>query len=135
MTKKQKKSSKPNVATFRTADGDIIYVGKNNIQNNYITHTLASKQDFFFHVQGVSSSHVVLKTTNLTDNLLTLAGTIAAYYSPRRNSANVCVDYTQVRNLKKVPGMKGSFVTYSSYKSIFVKPDLNYIKDNTKVLS
>ena len=134
-TKKQKKSSKPNITTYKTDAGDIIYVGKNNIQNNYLTHTIGGKYDYFFHVQGVPSSHVIVKTDNLTEELKNIAAVIASYYSPRRNSANVCVDFTQVRNLKKVPGMKGSFVTYSSYKSIFAKPDLDFIKSSTKLLN
>ena len=130
---KQKKSrkTKPNITTFKTINNDIIYVGKNNIQNNYITHTLASKYDYFFHVQAVSGSHVIVKTDNLTEELKELAGMICAYFSKERNNTNVCVDYTQVRNLKKVPGMKGSFVIYTSYKSLFVKPDLNKIKEKT----
>ena len=131
LIKKQAKKTRPNITTFKTKDGITIYVGKNNIQNNYITHTLATKNDYFFHVQGNPGSHIIVKTNNLTDELKELAGVIAACFSPAKNSTNVCVDYTQVKNLKKVPGMKGSFVTYTSYKSIFVKPDLNYIKEKT----
>lgn len=130
--KKQAKKSKPNITTYHTINDDIIYVGKNNIQNNYITHTLADKNDYFFHVQGVPGSHVVVKTKYLSDELKKLAGTIASYYSTYRNATNVCVDYTKIKNIKKVPGMKGSFVIYHEYQSIFAKPSLEYIKENTK---
>lgn len=130
--KKQAKKTKPNITTYHTYTNDIIYVGKNNIQNNYITHTLADKTDYFFHVQGVPGSHVVVRTQYLSDELKALAGAIAAYYSTYRNATNVCVDYTMIKNIKKVPGMKGSFVIYHVYQSIFAKPDLEYIKANTK---
>lgn len=125
------KKQKPNITIYRTRNDEIIYVGKNNIQNNYITHSLADNYDYFFHVQAAPGSHVIVKTKKLTDELKELAAMIAAYYSTSKNNTNVCVDYTQVKNLKKVPGMKGSFVIYSTYQSIFVKPDFNIIKQKT----
>lgn len=131
VTKNKVKKQKPNITIYKTKDNDIIYVGKNNTQNNYITHTLASNNDYFFHVQAVPGSHVIVKTENLTEELKTVAATIAAYYSTSRNNTNVCVDYTPINNIKKVPGMKGSFVIYSTYQSLFVKPDLDYIKEKT----
>ena len=128
--KNKPKKQRPNITVYKV-DDNIIYVGKNNIQNNYITHQLATNTDYFFHVQAAPGSHVILKTKNLTDELKNIAATIAAYYSTSRNNTNVCVDYTQVKNIKKVPGIKGSFVIYSTYQSIFVKPDIEFIKQKT----
>lgn len=125
------RKTKPNFLTFKTKDGDVVLVGKNNVQNNYITHTLAKDYDYFFHVQNVPGSHVIVKTQNLTQDLITLAATIASYYSSYSTSTNVCVDYCLVKYVRKVPGMKGSFVTYKNFKSVFAKPDLDYIKNNT----
>ncbi len=130
-TRKKARKSKPNFLTFKYND-DIIYVGKNNIQNNYITHNIATKQDYFFHVQGVPGSHVILKTLKLTDDNIFITSTIASYYSSRRESSNVIVDYTSMKNVKRIPGIKGSFVNYTNFKSIFVKPDLDSIKDKLK---
>ena len=130
-TKNKIKKQKPSITIYKTSNDDIIYVGKNNTQNNYITHQLANNFDYFFHVQAVPGSHVIVKTKNLTEDLKNLAASIAAYYSTSRNNTNVCVDYTLVKNIKKVPGIKGSFVIYSTYQSIFVKPDIDYIKKNT----
>lgn len=126
-----RRSYKPNYLTFYDNFGNTILVGKNNTQNEYITHKLANKDDYFFHVQNIPGSHTIVKTKNLTKELIELAGTIAAYYSSYRNATNVCVDYTLIKFVKKVPGMKGSFVTYKKQKSIFVKPNLEYIKKNT----
>ena len=130
-TKNKVKKQKPNITVYKTNNDDIIYVGKNNIQNNYITHTIASNNDYFFHVQAAPGSHVILKTKNFNNEIKELAATIASIYSTSKNNTNVCVDYTQVKNLKKVPGMKGSFVIYSTYQSIFVKPDLELVKSKT----
>lgn len=126
-----RKSYKPNYLTFHDNYGNTILVGKNNTQNEYITHKLANKDDYFFHVQNIPGSHTIVKAKELTDELILLAGTIAAYYSSYRSATNVCVDYTLIKFVKKVPGMKGSFVTYKNQKSVFVKPSLEYIKKNT----
>lgn len=127
-----RKQSKPNYLVYHSLNGDTILVGKNNVQNNYITHKLANKDDYFFHVQNIPGSHTILKTKELTPDNIKLAATIAAYYSKYTNSTNVCVDYTLIKFVRKVPGINGSFVTYKNQKSIFVKPDFNFIKDNTK---
>lgn len=129
---KRPKKAKPNITTYITPNNDYIFVGKNNIQNNYLTNHFARKDDFFFHVQNIPGSHVILRTDKLTDELIYLTGCIASYYSSYRNSTNVCVDYTLIKNVKKIPAQKGSFVTYKNQKSVFGKPDLEFINKSTK---
>ncbi|HKM30087.1 MAG TPA: NFACT family protein [Bacilli bacterium] len=131
-TKAIKKVSKPNITTYQDDEGNIILVGKNNIQNNYLTHKLANKNDYFFHVQGSPGSHTILKSTNANAEVITLAAQIAAYYSKSRYSSNVAVDYTLVRNVKKVPGVKGSFVIYTNQKTVYVTPNSEEIKTYLK---
>lgn len=126
------KKSKPNFTVYTTLNDDLIFVGKNNIQNNYLTNEFAKKTDYFFHVQNVPGSHVILRTDNLSEELIYLTGCIAAYYSSYNKSTNVCIDYTLVKNVRKIPGQKGSFVTYKNQKSVFSKPDIDYINKNTK---
>jgi predicted ribosome quality control (RQC) complex YloA/Tae2 family protein len=128
---KARGKKRPQIQTYEDASGNIVMVGKNNIQNNYLTHTLAHKTDYFFHVKGVPGSHTILRCQELTEDAIHLAGTVAAYFSKNRNSTQVAVDYTSVRYVKKVPKTKGSFVTYTNYKTVFVKPDADYIKTHT----
>src|SRR5690606_32787583 len=52
-TAKQKKKQKPQIDKYQDAYGNQIWVGKNNIQNNYLTHEFAKKDDYFFHVKDV----------------------------------------------------------------------------------
>lgn len=132
---KKPKKSKPNITTYVTDDGDYIYVGKNNIQNNYLTNSFARKTDYFFHVQNVPGSHVIVRTNKLTDNLCYLCSCIASFYSSYKESTNVCVDYTLIKNVKKIPGQKGSFVTYKNQKSVFGKPDIEFINKHTKLIN
>lgn len=118
----QRKKSKPNYLTYLVEE-KTISVGKNNIQNEYITHKLAKPGDYWFHVKDASGSHVVVHTQNLTESLTRTAAMLAAYYSPLRASSSVAVDYTQIKNLKKIPGKRACFVTYTKQKTIFIDPD------------
>ena len=120
------------MTTYQDSDNNIILVGKNNLQNNYLTHKLASKNDYFFHVQGSPGSHTILKANNPSPETINLAAQIAAYYSKSRYSSNVAVDYTLVRNVKKVPGTKGSFVLYANQKTVFVTPNHEELKKYLK---
>ena len=54
-------------ASIKVNEADI-YVGKNNIQNNYITHKLARKEDLWFHVKDYHGSHVLLKCEEVNED-------------------------------------------------------------------
>lgn len=124
MKKPQKRKPKINLLTYVDHYGNIIWVGKNNLQNEYLTFTVAQKNDYFFHVQGYPGCHVILRG-NLNDQSIKLAATIAATHS--KVTASVPVDYTQVKWVKKIKGQKGSFVTYTKEKSVFAEADFEYI--------
>lgn len=130
--KPSKLKQKPNILKYNLKDGSIVYVGKNNIQNNYLTHTLAQKNDYFFHVKNAPGSHVILRGT-LSEENIEIAGAIASYYSKLNKGINVCVDYTQVKWVKKVKGTKGSFVIYTNEKNVFSNPSLEFILKNTNL--
>ncbi len=128
--KPSKMKQKPHILKYKLKDGSIVMVGKNNIQNNYLTHTIAFKTDYFFHVKNAPGSHVILRG-ELTKENIEIAGAIASYYSKLNTGINVCVDYTQVKWVKKVKGNKGSFVTYTNEKNVFSNPSLEFINNNT----
>jgi len=135
--KLKKKQQKLNILSY-TIDDVTIYIGKNNTQNDYLTHKLASSNDYWFHTQNISGSHVIVKVPEnnpnyqMTELIIRTAANLAAYYSAAKNSSSVPVDYTKVRYLKKVPGMKGSFVTLSNQKTIYIDPDINLINELLK---
>ncbi|MDE7213649.1 MAG: NFACT RNA binding domain-containing protein, partial [Anaeroplasmataceae bacterium] len=128
---KAKKKAKPNFLTY-IVDDVFIYVGKNNLQNEYLTHKLAKPNDFWFHVQNASGSHVIVSTNELTENLCRTAAMLAANYSSLNESSSIPVDYTQIRNIKKIPGKRNCFVTYTKQKTIYIDIDKK-ILDNLKV--
>ena len=122
---REHKAKNPTVAQFVTPSGRRILCGKNNVQNEYITHKLADRNDYWFHAKGVPGSHVVLVTDGEepSDEDFTLAAEIAAHYSKAQGGQNVGVDYTLVRHVKKPAGGKPGFVIYHTNWTAYVTPD------------
>ncbi|MBQ9085653.1 MAG: NFACT family protein [Clostridia bacterium] len=118
------KSHKPTVLQFLTPDGMRVLCGKNNVQNEYITHRLAEKNDYWFHAKQVPGSHVLLVTEGRepTDLDFTTAAEIAAYYS-KAEGDNVAVDYTLAKHVKKPAGGKPGFVIYHTNWTAYVTPN------------
>lgn len=119
------KMSSPKPTEYRTSGGWRVLCGKNNAQNEYITHKVAGKGDLWFHVKDYPGSHVVLlcdgEEPDATD--FTEAAIIAAVNSKAPNGQRVTVDYTRVKNLKKPPNAKPGFVTFGTNWSAYVIPD------------
>ncbi|MFL0196872.1 NFACT family protein [Clostridium sp. WILCCON 0269] len=119
--KKKVKSFKP--VKFISSDGIEIYVGKNNLQNDYLTLKFADKRDLWFHTKNIAGSHVIVKNFGkIPDKTLEEAANLAAYYSKSKNSSKVAVDYTEVRNVHKPNGAKPGMVIYYSNKTLYVNP-------------
>ena len=118
------KAHKPVVMQFRTPDGMRVLCGKNNVQNEYITHKLAEKHDYWFHAKNTPGSHVLLVTEGKepTDLDFTTAAEIAAHYS-KAEGANVAVDYLLAKHVKKPAGAKPGFVIYHTNWTAYVTPD------------
>lgn len=128
-----KRKKKPNYEIFFDSLGIEIQVGKNNLQNEYITHKLAKHNEIWFHVKEAPGSHVVVKQQfPLTESTIRTAAQLASYFSKMRYSSSVPVDYVEVRYIKKVPGKINSFVIYKNHKTIYIDPDEDFILDLRK---
>ena len=109
---------------YRTADGFDIYVGRNNYQNEELTHHFAAANDWWFHAKGVPGSHVLVHSgsAEVPDEIFELAGSLAAYYSKNRDSQKVEIDYVQKKHVKKPAGAKPGFVVYYTNYSLVATP-------------
>lgn len=121
---KKMKVKKPVIYKVNYLD-NIIYYGKNNIQNSYLTFKKANKYQWWFHAKDYHGAHVVLDG-QLNEETIRLCAMIAGYYSKARNSSSIQVDYCQVKDLKKI---EGAFVSLSNYKSIFIDIDAELLKE------
>ncbi|MEE0944553.1 MAG: NFACT RNA binding domain-containing protein [Clostridia bacterium] len=110
---------------FISSDGFDIYVGKNNLQNDLLTLKFANNQDIWFHTKKIHGSHTVIKLgldKQVPKNTLIEAAQLAAYYSKARESGQVPVDYTTIKNVKKPNGAKPGMVIYDNYNTIYATP-------------
>ncbi len=123
-SKKQKPASVSEPMKFTTSDGFTVLVGRNNRQNDRLTMKLANNNDIWFHTKNIPGSHTVLVTGGRepTPKAMEEAAVLAASHSRAKNSAQVPVDYTRVRNVSKPQGAKPGMVIYVNYKTILVDP-------------
>ena len=115
---------------FRTSGGFRVLVGRNNRQNDKLTLKDADYRDLWFHVQKLHGSHVILCTAGQEpgDQDITEAAMLAAYYSQGKDSGNVPVDCTQVKNVKKPAGARPGMVIYTTFRTVNVTPEEALVK-------
>ncbi len=134
LTKQNKKNKKePEYKPLVLHYGDIeLLVGKNNVQNDYVTTKVARNNDVWFHAKDIPGSHVIIRNhqaqQELSQTILDFAAHIAAYFSKSRQSALVPVDYTLKRYVHKPNGAKPGRVIYENQKTIYITPDEDAIQ-------
>ncbi len=130
ITKKGHKIAKQTFRTYLSTHGHEILVGKSSLQNDHLTTKLASNKDIWLHTKDIPGSHVIIRTGGETPTEQTLyeAAMIAAFYSKAKDSSNVPVDYTLVKNVSKPSGAKPGMVIYVGNKTLFVTPDYEVVK-------
>ena len=122
--KKKMKTQPTKPMEFTSSEGFTIRVGRNNRQNDELTLKQSVKSDLWLHVQKLSGSPVVIECCGQTpgDDTITEAAQLAAWYSQARDSQNVAVDVTPVKQIKKPVGSKPGMVIYHEYRTVYANP-------------
>ncbi len=109
---------------FQSTDGFTILVGRNNRQNDRLTLKTAAKTDVWLHTKDIHGSHVIIRAEGqpVSETAIRQAAALAAYHSKARESTNVPVDYTLVKNVSKPAGAKPGMVIYVRNKTVYVDP-------------
>lgn len=109
---------------YQSSDGFRILVGRNNKQNDQLTLRTAHKNDMWLHTKGIHGTHVIIVSDGkeISDTAITEAAQIAAAHSKGKDSAQVPVDYTRVKNVSKPNGALPGKVIYVNYNTVYVKP-------------
>ena len=118
------KFDKEQFIRFKIDDFDV-FVGKNNVQNDYLTLKFASDNDLWFHTKDIHGSHVILRINNEkpSQEIINKVASIAAKYSKAKFSSNVPVDYTYVKYVKKPNKAKPGMVIYTHEQTVNVQPE------------
>ena len=106
-----------------TIDEGEMFIGRNNQQNEYLTHRFAKPTDIWFHTQDIQGSHLILRlNVEPDDMILSRVAQYAAYFSKARETSKVPVDYTYIKNIKKPPGSPLGFVIFNTHQTMIVEP-------------
>lgn len=105
-------------------NGFVVYIGKNNRQNDLIVSKISRGEDIWFHTQNTTGSHILLKVTDnreVDDATIYECCKLAKKYSSASSSGKVGVIYTKRKYLKKPPASPLGYVTYKNEKEIVVE--------------
>ncbi|MBE6040124.1 MAG: fibronectin/fibrinogen-binding protein [Clostridiales bacterium] len=129
-SQRKRKAAKPEPLRYTLSDGTEVLVGRNNIENDWLTMKFASKTDVWMHTKDIPGSHLIVRLDNgrslqdLPAELIYEAASIAAYHSKASGGDNVPVDYVPVRYVKKPAGSKPGMVIFTHNQTVYVKPQL-----------
>ncbi len=105
-----------------------IRVGRNNAENDELTHRFAQADDIWLHASGVPGSLVVLRMKGRKGNppreIREMAAAIAARYSQAKHAGTVPVLWTRKRYVRKPRRAAPGLAQCTHEKTLFVRPGL-----------
>ena len=119
---KQRKEAPSQPMKFLSCDGIEMEVGKNALQNERLTMG-AKGDELWLHAQKMPGSHVIVHSTSVPESTVLEAAMLAAYYSKGVRSAQVPIDATLRRYIKKPGGTPAGFVIYTHQRTLYITPD------------
>ena len=106
--------------------GVTILYGENATSNDYLTLRVAKPDDWWLHVRGGISAHVVIPTKRHPEKVqkeaLLYAAKVAVQNSPSKHSGYVPVDYTLRKYVRKPRGAPAGTALYTHEKTLHVEP-------------
>jgi len=103
-----------------------VWVGRDQRENDELTHHRSAPDDLWFHAQGVGGSHVILRTAGKLDQVparvIAKTAALAALHSKAHHSSLVPVVYTRRKYVRKPRKTPPGTASYSREKSVMVKP-------------
>ena len=105
-----------------------VWVGRNNKENDELTHRAAHNRDIWLHAQGVSGSHVIVRTGGHPERVprpvLEKAAALAALNSKGRHAGLVPVIHTEKRYVRKPRKAPAGTAVCLQDRSLFVAPGI-----------
>ncbi|BBM82967.1 NFACT RNA binding domain-containing protein [Candidatus Uabimicrobium amorphum] len=100
-----------------------LYIGRDAVSNDYLSLRFARANDYWFHVKGMPSAHVILACHDKRPEKSTIkkVAAITAYHSKQKNAGKVAVIYTMAKYVSKSRGAKPGSVICKKENTIMVK--------------
>ena len=111
---------------LKTAEGWDVLIGRSNEGNDYVTHSLARPEDYWFHVHGCPGSHVVLRRgkgkNEPSKQTVEEVAAWAAFYSQARTAGRVPVTWTLKKYVRRPRKAPPGLAMCEREKSLMVRP-------------
>ncbi len=117
------------IIEYELPGGWTLLVGKSDADNDELSTEVAEPEDWWFHVDGVPGSHVVLRAKPGEApgrETLRQAAAVAAYLSMARAAGTVPVHCKHARNISKPRRSEVGTVSVSEGRTLKVRPDLSF---------
>ena len=122
------KQSQAHPRRYRTSTGWSVWAGRNNKENDVLTHKMSAQNDLWFHARGYAGSHVVLRSEGRKEapskQTIEETAALAAYWSKGKTAKKVSVAYTLVKHVTKPRGGAPGQALLRREKTIIVEPAL-----------
>lgn len=106
--------------------GSTIFFGDNAEANDFLTLRLAKGDDWWLHVRGHTSAHVVVPTQRKPERIpqedLLYAAQVAVSNSSQKHGSYVPVDLTLKKYVRKPRGSARGAVVYTHERTVYVDP-------------
>ena len=126
--KKGKEAAIAHPRRYRTSSGWSVWAGRNNKENDILSHKMSAQNDLWFHAHGYPGSHVVLRREGRKEEpdkqTLEEAAAVAAFWSKGKTAKKVSVVYTLVKYVSKPRGGAPGQAILKREKTIVVVPAL-----------
>ena len=113
------------VLEYELPGGWLVFAGKTDAANDYVSVRLTQPRDRWFHVRGMPGGHVVLRVPGDREPeraTLERAAGLAAYHSKARSGGVVAVSMAEGRHVSKPRGAKPGLVELRKEAVLKVRP-------------
>ncbi len=128
VNKTAKGGSNAHPRRYQTSSGWSVWAGRNNKENDILSHKMSAQNDIWFHAHGYPGSHVVLRRQGRKEEpdkqTLEEAAGLAAFWSKGKTAKKVSVVYTLVKYVSKPRGGAPGQAILKREKTIVVAPAL-----------
>ncbi len=114
------------IRTFKFEGDWEILIGKTARDNDRLSLKIGGASDFWFHVAGMSGSHVVARHPSRPGQcpreVKRVSAGLAAFFSKARNAGKVTVHWTTCKYVSKKRGAPAGQVQLKKFEKVMIEP-------------